>query len=102
MTDRAKDQLKDLMPGLFFIPAILSRSIIFMIRSRTEPSVFIKRAAHTKCDLKGLGISQQADPIGNIHRDTARAEQTWLFLHCLPKSEMDGNALLARFIPNSG
>ena len=84
MTDREEDQPKDPIPGLFLIPATLSGSIIFMIRLWAGTSVFLKRAAHTKCDLKGLGISQQADPIGNIHRDTARAEQTWLFLHCLP------------------
>ena len=37
-----------------------------------ETSVFIKRAAHTKCDPKGLGISQQACSIGNVHLNTAR------------------------------
>ena len=60
MTDRAKDQPKDLTSGLFLIPAILLRFIIFKVWLKREISVFKKRAAHTECDLKGLGISQQA------------------------------------------
>ena len=31
MTDRAKDQLKDPMPGLFLIPAMFLRFIIFKV-----------------------------------------------------------------------
>ena len=71
------------MPGLFLIAAILSRPIVFVIRSQAGLSVFIKRAAHTECESKGLGNLPTSGFAETVHQDTARGLPAWMVLHCL-------------------